>query len=96
MSFFKKLFKKKEVREISLSMNDVEEIGGKTNWCDIHSYNDYLQLRCKLLRILKRKKELPLYIGIHSKIDKAISSCLKGEKVDFGFEPWPGAGTGRI
>ena len=96
MSLFGELFKKKKVHRITLTLDDLERIAFKTAWCDVHaSFDDFVKIKMNIQRILKKREELPLHLGIHKKIDQAVALKLKGFEVDFSYGIW-GIWDGKI
>ena len=79
-----------DVKEIHIGILEFEDIcfSSRIN-IDPHPPGEYSRingidlLRKKLKNMMKKKEDLPLYMGIHEKIDEAISLRFKGYEVEF-------------
>lgn len=66
---------------IFLENEDLQHIGIVTGWGDVHFTDGVKELVKVLNDKMKKKEDLPTFLGIHPKLDEAIGRVLKGERV---------------
>jgi hypothetical protein len=80
-------FKKRETKIVSMTQDEACYINDKIGADALRYFGISIPILAdELSKLLKNKKELPLYIGIHPKIDQAIGFVLRGYGVIFREE----------